>query len=56
MLALKDVPCRLAGEAPAQLDQAKLVEFLRNPAVVARGALTDAHIDQKFMMQWEAGK
>jgi aminoglycoside phosphotransferase family enzyme/predicted kinase len=38
MVALKDVPCRLTGEAPAQLDQAKLVASLRNPAAFGPGA------------------
>ncbi len=38
MVALKDVPCRFAGEAPAQLDQAKLIESLRHSAIfVPRG-------------------
>src|ERR1700730_5922413 len=50
MVTLKDVPCRLPGAAPAQLDQAKLVESLRKPAVFGPGtgaapaAVIETHI------------
>jgi aminoglycoside phosphotransferase family enzyme/predicted kinase len=37
MLTLTHVPDRLTGEVPAQLDQAKLVESLREPAVFGPG-------------------
>src|ERR1700686_5631988 len=37
MVALKDAPVPLTGEAPAQLEQAKLVESLRNSAVFGPG-------------------
>ncbi len=41
MVTLKEAPNRCRGEVPARLDQAQLVESLRNPAVFGPGTATE---------------